>query len=576
MQQGSKPRPKQKILGAITDRQISGLRFFLSTTALFAIHLDPSEPDRFVPLTYGALVIYTLYSASIYSASRQVETFSRRAATLFVWADVLLYSVLICLSSGTNSIFFLFYFFVIVVACGRLGSNTGIGVTLVATFLAVLLGYLSTPPAQQEWNRFLLRPIGLIVMGYILIYWANAEHSLRRRLDLLRHVSSTANPRFGIDRTAAHFMERVLEFFNADACIFMEYAEETERYQLRCATARDPRAGSQLVPAPDDINKMLQAAPKAGVAVYTEQRTAWKRTPKYTVWHPVTQLVEKRSVKEASAMSEWIGGRSFMFLPLRHHEQFKGYLIVGAAGRGAFRLEDGKFLLQLADQVMPVIEHIRLVDRMASDAAEEERRRIARSVHDRVIQPYIGLQMGLLGVRPLLHSVVQATSEGPACDKARLAMNALDDLVEMAGEGVEELRQYVYGLRTTKGCGDLLIESLLRYAAKFETVTGIRVTVGNRLQSRDINDRLAGEIFQMATEALSNVHRHTTATSASLTIERSLAGNIAVRIENEARKELANPDFMPQSIAERVESLGGQTEVSTADGRTVVQIEIPL
>jgi signal transduction histidine kinase len=36
---------------------------------------------------------------------------------------------------------------------------------------------------------------------------------------------------------------------------------------------------------------------------------------------------------------------------------------------------------------------------MATDAADEERRRIARSVHDRVIQPYIGVQMGLLESR---------------------------------------------------------------------------------------------------------------------------------------------------------------------------------
>ena len=98
----------------------------------------------------------------------------------------------------------------------------------------------------------------------------------------------------------------------------------------------------------------------------------------------------------------------------------------------------------------------------------------------------------------------------------------------------------------------------------------------NRLDGIDINDRLTGEIFQMASEALSNVHRHTTATSVTLTVEGSSDGSVAVRIENETPEHTANREFIPRSIAERAVSLGGHTHVSTANGRTVVQIEIPL
>ena len=102
------------------------------------------------------------------------------------------------------------------------------------------------------------------------------------------------------------------------------------------------------------------------------------------------------------------------------------------------------------------------------------------------------------------------------------------------------------------------------------------MSVINRLDCIDINDRLTGEIFQMASEALSNVHRHTTATSVTLTVEGSPDGSVAVRIENETRGHATNREFLPKSIAERAESLGGHTHVSTANGRTVVQIEIPL
>src|SRR5262249_9541639 len=312
-----------------------------------------------------------------------------------------------------------------------------------------------------------------------------------------------------------------------------------------------------------------------GVGVYNEKRHPFKYRATYRVWQPGTSAIEYRPIEESTILVEWLGSRSLIMVPLRHHEWFKGYLFVGSARPSAFRLEDAKFLQQVADQVTPVLEHIRLVGRMASDASEEERRRIARSVHDRVIQPYIGLQMGLVAVRRLMQSAAQAKDGTTAAEHSRKATAALENLVSMARDGVEELRQYVYGLRKTKARGDVLVESLLRYAAKFEAVTGIRVTVINRLASTDINDRVTGEIFQIASEALSNVHRHTAATSVSLTVESNSEGNVSVRIENET-PNAANVEFIPRSIAERAESLGGRTLVSSADGRTVVHIEIPL
>jgi signal transduction histidine kinase len=570
-------KPNQiEILGAVTDKQVAGLRLCLSLTALLAIYFDKSDPERFLPLIYALLTVYTFYAAVVYGVARQVGTFSQLATALLVSVDVLLYSLLISLSSSTNGIFFYFYFFVIAATCSRLGADAGVSITIVSTFLFVALGYFAAPVRSDEWNRLVVRPVSLILLGYVLTYWARAEQRLRRNLELLRQVSLTSNPRFGVDRTAGYFMERMLQFFNADTCILLESDSETERHQLRCATTRNPKAGIEIVPAPENITEIMRAIPNLGVALYKEKRRVRKYVASYRVWYPATQVIEHRPVEEGSSLVEWLGSRSLVVVPLRHHEWFRGHLFLGAEQPGAFRMEDAKFLRQVADQVTPVLEHIRLVDRMASDASDEERRRIARSVHDRVIQPYIGLHMGLMGVRRLVQSVVESKDTKVVSDQGQQAMAALENLVSMARDGVEELRQYVYGLRNTKARGDVLIESLLRYAAKFETVTGIRVNVINRVDGTDINDRLTGEIFQMASEALSNVHRHTTATSVTLTVEGSSDGSVAVRIENETPEHTANREFLPRSIAERAESLGGHTHVSTANGRTVVQIEIPL
>ena len=565
-------KPKQEVLGAITDCQVAGLRLFLSICALAAISIDPPQGERFLSPPYLTLLIYTLYSASIYALARHREVFSRQQNTIFVWTDVVVYSILISVSSG-SSLFFFFYLFSILVACSRLSARAGVTVMIASTAVFVSVAFSSSDHGV-EWPRVVVRSGSLFALGYVLTYWAGLEQMLRRKLDLLRDVSLTSNPRFGVNRTASHVMRRVLEFYKADICVLLEHAGEADEYALRSATLRNPDGGAETMVPPEKIRNVVQQVMRAGAVLYTSKD--WKHSASYVGWDPVhSTAVTPLKIDDALPVMEWLNSESFIGVPLRHHEWIRGYLLVGSVQRRAFRLEDAKFLLHLADQITPVLEHIRLVDRMASGAAEEERRRIARSVHDRIIQPYIGLHMGLRGLRQIVRSALQSESTNVNA-RSQHAMSSLDYLVDMAREGVEELREYVYDLRKAGDQGDVLLNSLLRYAAKFETVTGIRVSVVSRVDGGAINDRLAGEIFQMAAEALSNVQRHTTATSVHLSVERNASGGITVRIANKAPDTAPKREFVPRSISERAESLGGYTQVTQSPGRTVVNIEIPL
>src|SRR5258705_1472476 len=103
----------------------------------------------------------------------------------------------------------------------------------------------------------------------------------------------------------------------------------------------------------------------------------------------------------------------------------------------------------------------------------------------------------------------------------------------MTRDGVAELRQYVSGLRRSTGGRAILVDSIARFASKFETATGVHVTVVDRIGQLDIQDRLAADIFQMAAEALSNVHRHTTANTVTLILETGQSGTVVLRVENE-------------------------------------------
>ena len=81
---------------------IAAMRFGLAAAALLIVSIDPSEPDRYVAITYTALVLYIAYSASLWACAWRAMP-SWLAATAH-WIDVGWYVGLVGLSSGTQSI----------------------------------------------------------------------------------------------------------------------------------------------------------------------------------------------------------------------------------------------------------------------------------------------------------------------------------------------------------------------------------------------------------------------------------------------------------------------------------------
>jgi signal transduction histidine kinase len=217
------------------------------------------------------------------------------------------------------------------------------------------------------------------------------------------------------------------------------------------------------------------------------------------------------------------------------------------------------------DQVAPVLQSIRVVDRLASDAAEEERRRIARDIHDSVIQPYIGLRLGLWAVR-------EALAAGRGSDAAAQVQR----LAELADGEIASLRRYVNGLsESVDGDAQLLPRAVDRFCARFGKATGIEVTVATQLFEQ-LNDRLAAEIFQMVAEGLSNVRKHSVASRAHVRIA-AVDGRLRIDIENDGAPAEARDGFSPRSLTERATALGGRVDVESVSGdHTVLRIDVPL
>jgi signal transduction histidine kinase len=548
----------------VDSRIIAAMRLVLAVSALLIVLIAPSEPDRLVVPTYAALSLYAMYSAVLYALSLR-RTRSEYASDRWVhWIDVAWYVLLIALSQGTSSIFFFGFFFAIQVASFRWGFTEGLRATLVSAILFAVVGYLTRPVGEDfELNRSLIRPVYLLAIGYMMAYWGGFEIAYKRRLALLNDVPALSNPRFGIDRAVGSFMERLRAFYDADACLLVEAEPAMSTYRLRRAGRSSPEGGAHADSLPPDLGQMLISLPAGSLVVYDSKRRVqdwWRKSPRYRAYDVRTGAAAGGR-EESAAIAATLDAEAFISVPVSLSGEGSDLLYITASGRG-FDSGDAAFLLQVVQHITPVLENIRLVDRLAWHAAEEERQRIARDLHDSIVQPYIGLQMGLAALRQKLDSGADIGT-------------SLDNLLGYAEEGIADLRGYVRGLKSGGEADGDLVAALRRYTARFSEATKIEVQVDSAGPA-NVNGRLAAEVFQMVAEGLSNVRRHTQSTRAAVRLAQE-DGRLVLRVENEQSDRSPSVSFTPRSITERAAALGGSAHVEhRGEATTSVVIEIPL
>ena len=122
--------------------------------------------------------------------------------------------------------------------------------------------------------------------------------------------------------------------------------------------------------------------------------------------------------------------------------------------------------------------------------------------------------------------------------------------------------------------GEFLVAAVRRQAERLGRYYGVNVEVKSDISSQ-LKGRIAAEAFQIISEGLSNILRHSAAKRAFVSILCENA-RLLLQIGNETR-DATEAQFTPRSISERSKALGGSTFVErAADGYTVVHVTIPM
>ncbi|MDB5762854.1 MAG: two-component system sensor kinase [Herminiimonas sp.] len=542
----------------VTDAPMVGwMRLAVSFSVLLTIFIDPSGLSGVKEFTWLLFSGYFFHSAILCIFSQKNQPFAQ--SKLIHWLDVCWYALIVFFTGGNNSFFFFFFFFAIFTSSFRWGFEEGARVTLVSAILFMACGLVSD--TEHNLPRLLLRITFLLAFGYMSAYWGETKVRLKHRLALLRDVSRLSNPRFGVDHTMTSVLEKTKEFFKGSGCILVMRDKESGTYSLRMIKKCNAKQSITAECISEETASPLMAFSPDHIVAYTRSR--WLALPLLEVsvaYDNARTGWIKHDGQRSAHLAELLETHSFITAPLSLRKA-EGRIYVVSEEIG-FSKGDALFLSHIAAQAFPVIENIELLDRMASEAARQERQKIALNLHDTAIQPYIGLKLGLMAMRK------NACADNPLIED-------IDKLTAMTAQVIDDLRRYAGTFKNGwEKTEPIFLVALRRQAAQVREFYGIDIAVSME-GVLNVSDRLTAEVLHVVREGLSNICKHTVAQRGCIKLQCA-NGWLKIQIENEGADMQPIP-FIPRSIAERAAALGGRAQVKLGtSGRTVVHVEIPV
>ncbi len=236
-----------------------------------------------------------------------------------------------------------------------------------------------------------------------------------------------------------------------------------------------------------------------------------------------------------------------------------------------FDEEDERVLVVLATQAAVAVENARLYDETERKGRElqrlqvlEERERIGKELHDGVIQSLFAVGMSLQGL-------ASSTADAEVVQR-------LEGAVEDVDHAIRDLRNYIFGLRPGILADRQLDQALTEMASEFDARTGILTVVVLDGEAASVLASRAGDVVQLAREALSNVSRHAEATTCRVSLLRG-DGGLVLEIDDDGRGfdiETTTWGMGLRNLRERAESLGGMLQVESTPGEgTTVRATFP-
>lgn len=254
-------------------------------------------------------------------------------------------------------------------------------------------------------------------------------------------------------------------------------------------------------------------------------------------------------------------------VPLLVGGESQGVLVAELAGQASTYGRSTGLIETIARQVAIGLHNAVLAQRATESAAQEERARIAREIHDGVAQSIF-----ILGLQ--LETSAEVAEQNPKDLPARLKQ-----LIALSRETLLEIRHYIFDLKPYLAGQKSVAEMLTNQVAEFSAVTGLEANVDTEGEERPLSVAGATALYRVTQESLANVLKHASASRVSLTLSYQQEC-IRLEVEDDGRgfdPEKVSRGYGLENMDRRTRELNGSVTIDSTPGRgTTIAMSLPI
>jgi signal transduction histidine kinase len=542
-------------------------RVLIAGGALIAVAMNPQHAGHWV-LTY-ILAWYLIYSLLVLALVWTPVRFARGWDLAVHAFDLAAFSLFMLFSEGADSPFFVYFIFLVIVGTLRWEMPGAIWTAVVTIGVYAAVSAYAAMVLQFQGvalHTFVIRAVHLTVVGGLIAYLGAYQNQFQREINRVvswpRRVPS--NPR----DLAAEIIAQSAAILEAPRVLLVWEEPADGDVNLAWGAAGDvswaaePEATYGSFVAPGYEHKSLQAPDvndEHGRVIHW-----FDGSFRHRYGRPINPALQARfAMREVQSWSldgELVHGRLFVLDKSRMRIDD---LIVGeVVARLAVSRLDGVYILRHLNQA----------------AALEERLRVARDLHDSLLQTIAGTALQLEAARRLLERDPVA---------ARVHLEEVQDQLE---RGELEMRSFIRRLRpktapeaATPKQG--LLERLEELRRRVDRQWEINVKMHLQPGAERWPEALSEDVYRIVQEGVLNAAKH--ADASLIAVDVSMAGDaVRVQITDDGRGfpfhgkynlwALNEMNQGPWTLKERVAELRGDLTLQTADTGTELMITLPL
>jgi signal transduction histidine kinase len=477
-------------------------RVFLAAMSLLAWRVRPAGGASFYHLGLLLLGGYTVHSLVLLAFLQRARPPGRK---LVLWAqasDIVWPSLLCLFTDPPNSVFFIFFLFAMIAAAFRWGFvETMATAEIGAALLLLQVAMVAYGPSalhrrllftSVEPERIIVRCGFLLMAGFLLGFLAETEKELRAEIALTNRLLSLARVGGRLATVLYEVMSEIGRVFgsrqvyevvaqNSTGRVFRWDVDFSQPPHGRVREISSGQASSALMrgyPHTFYLQRRLKGGSGGCRVVALDEEG--RRLEPGELQHLEMPLPEAESLL---VVTNTMG------------DDWSGRFVVVNARVGRRCERELRFAQNILRQVAPALYSVYVFRRFRSRAGAVERARVARELHDTVIQSLISIEMQI--------DVLRRRATGDPCFATQL-----EHIQDLLRQEVLNLRELMQTMRPIDIGPHQFLDFIGQLVERFSRDTGVEARFVSELQEVSMPPATCRELARVVQEGLVNIRRH--------------------------------------------------------------------